>query len=47
VAKKLTAEDNIDHIVKSYKERPDKEIYYPKYWRDHYGSKKIYQGWEY
>ena len=47
VAKKLTPNDNIDHIIKSYKEKPDKDIYFPKYWRDLYGNNKIYKGWEY
>jgi len=47
VAKKLTPRDNIDLIIKSYKEKPDKDVYFPKYWRDLYGNNKIYKGWEY
>jgi sortase B len=47
VAKKLTPDDNIDQIVKSYKAKPDKDIYFPKYWRDLYGNNKVYKGWEY
>ena len=47
IAKKLTPDDNVDHIINSYKERPDKDIYFPKYWRDLYGNNKIYKGWEY
>ena len=47
VAKKLTVDDNVDLIVKSYKEKPDKDIYFPKYWREIYGNNKVYKGWEY
>lgn len=47
VAKKLTANDNIDLITKSYKDKPDKDVYFPKYWRDRYGNNKVDQGWEY
>lgn len=47
VAKKLTANDNIDLITESYKEKPDKDVYFPKYWRNRYGNTKVDQGWEY
>ena len=47
VAKKLTAKDNLDLIVESYKERPDSEIYFPKVWRNVWGNNKKYLGWSY
>lgn len=47
VAKKMTADDNLDLIVKSYKERADKDIYFPKCWRNVWGNNKKYLGWSY
>lgn len=47
VAKKLTPDDNIDLIIDSYKDKPDKDVYFPKFWRDRYGNNKVDQGWEY
>ena len=47
VAKKMTAEDNLDLIVESYKEKANKDIYFPKCWRDLYGNNKKYFGWDY
>ena len=47
VAKKVTAADNLDLIVKSYKERPDSEIYFPRVWRNVWGNNKKYLGWSY
>lgn len=47
VAKKLTADDNVDLIVESYKEKADKDIYFPKVWRDVWGNNKKYLGWSY
>lgn len=47
VAKKVTADENIDLIVESYKERADKDIYFPKVWRDVWGNNKKYLGWSY
>ncbi|MBE6867547.1 MAG: class B sortase [Ruminococcus albus] len=47
VAKKLTPDDDIDAIKASYKERADKDIYFPKIWKDIYGNKTVYKGWEY
>lgn len=47
VAKKLTAQDNLDHIVDSYKDKDNKDIYFPKCWRDVYGNNKKDFGWAY
>ena len=47
VAKKMTAEDNLDLIVDSYKDKADKDIYFPKCWRDIWGNTKQYFGWAY
>ena len=47
VAKKMTADDNLDLIVDSYKEKADKDIYFPKCWRDVWGNNKKYLGWSY
>jgi sortase B len=47
VAKKLTADDNLDHIVDSYEDKDDKDVYFPKCWRDVYGNNKKDLGWAY
>lgn len=47
VAKKLTADENLDLIVRSYKERDDKDIYFPRIWRNVWGNSKKYLGWSY
>lgn len=47
VAKKLTADENIDLIAESYEEKPDKDIYFPKCWRNVFGNNKHDSGWEY
>ena len=47
IAKKITADDNVDKIIESYKEKNDKDIYFPKCWRDIYGNEKQYFGWDY
>ena len=47
VAKKLTANDNLDLILKSYKDRPDSEIYFPRVWRNVWGNNRKYLGWSY
>lgn len=47
VAKKMTADDNLDLIVDSYEEKDDKDIYFPKCWRDVWGNNKKYLGWSY
>ncbi|MGN1114770.1 MAG: class B sortase [Oscillospiraceae bacterium] len=46
-AKKMTADDNLDLIIDSYKEKADKDIYFPKAWRDKWGNTKQYFGWAY
>ncbi|MBP1533643.1 MAG: class B sortase, partial [Ruminococcus sp.] len=46
VAKKLTPEDDIDHIVESYQDKDDKDIYFPAFWRERYGNNKVDQGWQ-
>lgn len=46
-AKKMDADDNLDLIVKSYKEKADKDVYFPKCWRDVWGNTKQYFGWAY
>lgn len=47
VAKKLTANENVDLIVRSYAERDDKDIYFPRVWRNVWGNNKKYLGWSY
>ena len=47
IAKKLTADDNADEIAASYKDKADKDVYFPKCWRDIYGNTKKYFGWDY
>ena len=43
----MTVDDNLDLIVKSYKERPDQDIYFPRCWRNVWGNNKKYLGWSY
>ena len=45
VAKKLTAQDDVDHIIDSYKDRADEDIYFPQFWIDRHGNKKVDGGW--
>ena len=47
VAKKMTANDNLDLIMKSYKDRPDSSIYFPRCWRNYWGNNRKYLGWYY
>lgn len=47
VAKKLAADENIDLIAESYEDKADKDIYFPKCWRNIYGNNKHDSGWEY
>lgn len=47
VAKKMTADDNLDHIIDSYKDKANKDIYFPKCWRNIYGNNKKDFGWAY
>ena len=47
VAKKMTADDNLDLIIDSYKDKANKDIYFPKCWRNVYGNNKKYFGWDY
>ncbi len=47
VAKKLTADDNLDLIMASYAEKDDQDIYFPKCWRNVWGNNKKYLGWSY
>lgn len=44
VAKKLTAKDDLEAIVNSYKDKKDKDIYFFKAWRDRYGNNKVIVG---
>ncbi|WP_294472128.1 class B sortase [uncultured Ruminococcus sp.] len=47
VAKKLTADDDLELITSSYKQRADGDIYFPQIWKDIYGNKTVYNGWQY
>ncbi|MBR1739309.1 MAG: class B sortase [Ruminococcus sp.] len=47
VAKKMTVNDNLDHIVESYEDKANKDVYFPKCWRDLYGNNKKDFGWAY
>ncbi len=47
VAKKLTPDDDADLIKESYTAKNDKDIYFPKSWREKYGNETVYNGWEY
>lgn len=47
VAKKLDSDDDKDAIIASYKEKKDKDIYFPQIWRNVWGNKKKYLGWSY
>lgn len=47
MAKKMTADDNLDLIIDSYKDKANKDIYFPKCWRNVYGNNKKYFGWDY
>ena len=47
VAKKLTPDDDIEAIKASYKDKSDSDIYFPQIWKDIYGNKPVYKGWEY
>lgn len=47
VAKKLTANDDIDKITASYKDKAENDIYFPAVWVNKYGNKKVYYGWDF
>ncbi len=47
VAKKLDEDDDKDAILASYKEKKDKDIYFPQVWRNVWGNSKKYLGWSY
>lgn len=47
VAKKVTADDDLDKIAASYKDKQDKDVYFPACWRNIYGNTKKYLGWDY
>ena len=47
VAKKLTANDDIEAIKKSYRAKADKDIYFPANWINKIGNKPVYYGWDY
>ena len=47
VAKKLTANDDIEAIKKSYRTKADKDIYFPANWVSKIGNKPVYYGWDY
>lgn len=47
VAKKLTANDDLEKITESYTAKSDKDIYFPAIWVNKYGNKKVYYGWDY
>lgn len=47
VAKKMTADDNLDKIIESYQQKDNKAIYFPKCWRNIYGNNVEYFGWDY
>ena len=47
VAKKLDSDDDKDAIIASYKEKKDKDIYFPQLWIDTWGNQKKYLGWSY
>lgn len=46
VARKIRADDDVDSFIASYKEKDDADIYFPAVWRNAYGNKKIYLGWD-
>lgn len=43
VARKLRADDDVDALVKSYKERANEDIYFPERWIRSWGHKKVYR----
>ena len=47
VAKKMTVDDNLDLIIDSYKDKANKDVYFPKCWRNLYGNTKKDFGWAY
>lgn len=47
VAKKLDKDDDKEAILASYKEKKDKDIYFPQVWRNVWGNSKKYLGWSY
>ncbi len=47
VAKKLDSDDDKDAIIASYKEKKDKDIYFPQVWINAWGNQKKYLGWSY
>lgn len=47
VAKKVTEEDDLDELASSYKDKQDKDIYFPACWTAICGNAKKYFGWEY
>lgn len=47
VAKKLTANDDMNKITQSYKAKAEKDIYFPAIWVNKYGNKKVYYGWDF
>ena len=47
VARKVTENDDLDKLAASYKDKQDKDIYFPACWTDVYGNNKKYFGWDY
>ncbi len=47
VAKKLDSDDDKEAILASYKDKKDKDIYFPQVWKNAWGNNRKYLGWSY
>lgn len=47
VAKKLDSDDDKAAVMASYKDKKDKDIYFPQVWRNVWGNNRKYLGWSY
>ena len=47
VGKKLTEKDDLNAITSSYKDKAEKDIYFPAVWTNKFGNKKVYKGWDF
>lgn len=47
VAKRLDEDDDKEAVIASYKDKKDKDIYFPQIWRNVWGNNRKYLGWSY
>lgn len=46
-ARRVRPSDDIEELVKTYKDKDNEDVYFPRVWINAKGNKKLYQGWQY